>query len=510
MCVIYKDRNWLVVEKPSGISTHGARQGDMGMVEWLALHHDIQVYVCSRLDKDTSGLLLFARRQSSVGEAERIHEEDLAQKSYFFIAARSANISWVCSQPLDGKACRTVFTRVQEGAHYCLYKAEITRGRRHQIRRHAAAAGIPLLGDKEYGGEPFCRVSLHCAEIDWPGIEETVTSPVPSWFARCLDGLRPEYMALALAEKRYPFLGKITDCCRLIHRGEYPFADVAIDKYGDWLCVTGFTEDQSAASLRQKLSQVLSVLTAYCNIRGGVVKTHLRNPHHRQLFGDFVRFGEASPEAYLVKEQNLLFEVRLNDKQHVGLFLDHRDSRKRVYHSVKGKRVANLFAFTCSFSVYALAGGAEVVFSVDLASGCLKQGKKNVVVNQLGAGNNAKFIQEDVRKWLARQLRKKEREREHYPLFDCIICDPPVFASGGKGKKFFVEKEWEGLVHSIASLLVSGGTALFSNNHQAGAELFYYDWLCKYFSKVTRLTPALDFPKIAGIPPHVRIYWCVK
>ena len=510
MNTIYNDTNWLVVEKPSGISTHGSHRGDLGMVEYLALHHDLQVYVCSRLDKDTSGLLLFACQPRLVAEAERIHEEGQAKKTYFFIAARSAKGSWGCNTPLDGKACQTVFERMEVGTHYCLYKAEITRGRTHQIRRHAAAAGIPLLGDREYGGDPFCRVCLHCTEIDWPGIDVTVKSPVPDWFVMVLDGIRPECTALALAEKRYPVLESITNCCRQIHRGEYPAKDVAIDKYGNWLCVTGFSEGQSAKAVQRELSKVLSALTARCNVRGGVVKTNMRNPHNGKLFGDFSRFGETAPESYLVREHGLQFEVRLNDTQHIGLFLDHRDSRRRIFQAVQGKRVANLFAFTCSFSVYALAGGAEVVFSVDLASGCLTQGKTNVVHNQLGAGNNAKFIQEDVRKWLARQLRKKEREQERYPLFDCIICDPPVFAAGGKGKNFFVEKEWKGLAHSVAGLLAPGGVALFSNNHQAGSEPFYYDSLCNRFSLVTRLTPAVDFPKIAGNSAHVRIYWCVK
>ena len=507
---IYKDQNWLIVEKPSGISTHNSRVGDLGLAEWLVLHHGEQVYVCSRLDKDTSGLLLFARQQQLVAEAERVHEEGRAKKTYYFVATKSAKGTWVCDSPLDGKACQTVFERVEVGSHYCLYTAVITRGRTHQIRRHAAAAGIPLLGDTKYGGDSFCRVCLHCAEIDWPGIEGAVTSSIPDWFVMSLDGSRPEHTALALAEKRYPFLESVTNCCRLIHRGEYPAEDVAIDKYGDWLCVTGFTEGQSAKAVRHRLDKVLSAFTTRCNIRGGVVKTNLRNPHNRKLFGDFACFGEVVPESYLVNEHGLQFEVQLNDTQHVGLFLDHRDSRRRIGQAVKGKRVANLFAFTCSFSIYALAGEAEVVFSVDLASGCLTQGKKNVTINQLGTGSNAKFIQEDVRKWLARQLRKKEREQEQYPLFDCIICDPPVFAAGGKGKKFFVEKEWQGLAHSVASLLAPRGIALFSNNHQAGSESFYHDCLCKAFSQVTCLTPAMDFPKIAGRSSHLRIYWCLK
>ena len=82
MKYLYKDKNWLVVEKPSGISTHSAHKGDLGLVEWLALHHDEHVHICSRLDKGTSGLLAFALNAVSVATAQIIHEKERARKTY--------------------------------------------------------------------------------------------------------------------------------------------------------------------------------------------------------------------------------------------------------------------------------------------------------------------------------------------------------------------------------------------------------------------------------------------
>lgn len=507
---IYKDTNWLVVEKPSGISTHSAHTGDLGLVEWLKLHHDEHVHICSRLDKGTSGLQLFALNTASVAAAQTIHEENRARKTYFFLARQGRKSSWTCTQPLDGKACQTRFDNIQEGAVYCLYKATIHRGRTHQIRRHAAASGIPLLGDEEYDGDSFCRLSLHCGEIRWPGIDQVLKTDLPVWFIACLDGVTPEVTGLALAEKRYPFLATVSDCCRLIHRGEYPTEDMAIDKFGEWLCVTGFDESLPAEQLLRRMEALLASLSSLCSVRGGVVKTNLRDPHKRKLFADFAGWGEKTPESFFVSEHDLLFDVRLNDRQHVGLFLDHRDSRSRIARIAKGKRVANLFAFTCSFSVYALAAGAEVVFSVDLAAGCLNRGRENVAVNQLAGTGNAKFIKEDVRKWLARQLRKKQKDPNNYRLFDLVICDPPVFASASKGKSFHVEKEWPELVQHIGEIVAHDGVALFSNNHQAGSESFYYETLRAHFRQVIRLNPALDFPQVPGHPSHVRIYWCLK
>jgi 23S rRNA G2069 N7-methylase RlmK/C1962 C5-methylase RlmI len=509
MTILYQDKKWLVVNKPSGISTHRAHEGDLGLVEWLDLHHDLQVQICSRLDKGTSGVLLFALTPEAVAEAQTVHEEERAQKSYFFIAKKSPRTSWVCSNPLDNKPCTTHFSKIREGRVHALYKAVIHRGRTHQIRRHAAASGIPLLGDREYGGKDFARLSLHCTTVEWPGIDHALHAPLPQWFESCLDGILKEAGYLALVEKRYPFLSDITDCCRLLQRGEYS-DDMAVDKYGQWLCVTGFNETLPAQQLLVTLEEMLTSLCRLCGCRGGIVKTNLRDPHKNKLFADIAAWGEAIPESFLVREHDLHFSVQLNDRQHVGLFLDQRDSRSRIARIARGKRMANLFAFTCSFSIYALAARAEVVFSVDLAAGCLRQGQENVDINQLAPSGNAKFIREDTRKWLARQLRKKQNNPGKFIPFDVVICDPPVFAAASKGKSFHVEKEWPGLARDVHEILASDGMALFANNHQAGTESFYFNVLNKLFSHVTRMNPPLDFPQVAGHPSHVSIYWCQK
>jgi len=510
MPFLYQDKNWIAVNKPSGIATHGAYKGDIGLVEWLQLHYEKTVYICSRLDKETSGVLLFALTPQAVAEAQKIHEGKRARKDYYFVAGSIGQSTWECRQDIDGKACRTHFIKIQEGAFYTLYKAEIHRGRTHQIRRHAAASGVPLLGDTQYGGDSFVRVCLHCATVSWPDIQQKIEVTLPGWFKALPTGITAESIALALAEKRYPFLDTISDCCRLIHRGEFADADMAVDKYGEWLCVTGFDESVPAKQLLCKLDRVLTALLTLDKIRGGIVKTNLRDPHKRKLYADIATWGQTIPDSFLVREHDVHFGVKLNQRQHVGLFLDLRDCRRRIAQVVKDKRVANLFAFTCSFSMYALAAGAEVVFSVDLAAGCLKQGRENAEANQLAGDGRARFIKEDVRKWLARQLRRKENDPQGFSPFDVVICDPPVFAGVGKGKSFHVEKEWPNLARDIAAITTENGIALFSNNHQAGSESLYYETLQLHFSTVRRLDPPLDFPQVAGRSSHVRIYWCRK
>lgn len=296
-------------------------------------------------------------------------------------------------------------------------------------------------------------------------------------------------------------LEAVTDAYRLVHRDECgPFS---VDRYGDWLLVTGYDESVPSKQLLGKIGSELRKLP----FRGGIVRTNLRDPHHRKLFKDTVSFGEQAPESFFVTEHGLKYEISLNDSQHPGLFLDQRDSRRRVAEAANGKRVANLFSFTCSFSVAAAAASAEVVFSVDLAGGCLDRGKRNFEANGLAESGRGKFIKEDVRKWLARQLRRKENDPANFPAWDIIVCDPPVFAAAPKkGEAFSVEKEWSFLAENIRAILAPGGKALFANNHRNGDDSFYFSILQQQFDAVTPLAMPVDFPNF-GIP-HVRTYWC--
>ena len=295
-------------------------------------------------------------------------------------------------------------------------------------------------------------------------------------------------------------LDTVTNTFRWVHRGE--IGDFSIDQFGEWLLVTGYDETIPSTEL---LKRVQPFVTSW---KGGVVRTHRRDPHRRQLFSDLVPFGAPIPETFEVTEHGLHFEISLNEMQHPGLFLDQRDSRHRIAKIAKGKRIANLFAFTCSFSVVAVAAGADVVFSIDLAAGCLERGKRNFELNGLAESGRGKFIKEDVRKWLARQERRKQAAPEEFKMWDLIICDPPVFAAAKKGEAFSVEKEWPQLAQGVRTILADDGIALFANNHRSGDDGAYFSILKKNFREVDLLPAPLDFPNRRGEPPHVRIYWC--
>jgi len=509
--LLYCDHKWLVIHKPTGISTHAVNQSHLGIAEWMELHHDIKVYICSRLDKGTSGVLVFALTPEACCLAENIHKNNLSKKNYYFLSDRkpSGGKSWRCRKSLDGKKCETFFELEREGNGYFLFRAEISRGRKHQIRRHASLSGLPVLGDDEYGGASFSRLCLHCGEISWPGLPKKIVVKLPQSFEWLLAGKDLMFVdAIVAYERRLDWLLSITNAFRLIHRGEVRDLSFAIDIFDSWICVTGFDEKLSSEKLRKKLASVLEYFSKVFACWGGVVRTNLRNPHQNKIFSDIISWGELPPDRFLVREHGLLFEVTFNESKHVGLFLDQRDSRRRIGKISQGIRVANLFSFTCSFSVVSVKSGAEVAFSVDLSSGTLKRGKSNFSHNNIAESRRGKFIKEDVLKWLAKQLRKKKKKPEVFDKWDLVICDPPVFASSGKNRSFLVEKEWPGLANNIREILSDKGIALFVNNHRGGSEKYYFEELAKCFARVIRLLPPFDFPELKGSPEHVRIYWC--
>jgi 23S rRNA G2069 N7-methylase RlmK/C1962 C5-methylase RlmI len=511
--LIFENSDWLVVDKPPGISTHGAFPGDIAMQEWLALHWDAETFVCSRLDKGTSGVLMFARHAAASGEAQRVHEREQSEKEYLFLSAvdsapKGHETTWCCDAELDGLASLTRFRRLRPVGRFFLYAATISRGRTHQIRRHAQRSGIPILGDTEYGGAPGPRLFLHCHKVCWPGIEQPWVSEVPASFVDVEWQERAHDFPVAL-ERRGALLSSVTNAWRLVHRGELAMADVSVDLYAQHLCVWFYDEQLTLAESGERLAPLLREMARRTGAVGWVCKRTRRNPHTNRFVDEELICGEPPPPLFQVCEHNLKYHVSLAGQQHVGLFLDQRDSRRLVYKNAMGRRAANLFSYTCSFSVAALAGGAEVVFSVDLSKKFLQQGLENLLLNGLGEGGRGKFISEDVRKWLERQLRKVEREGEGAKL-GLAVCDPPTFSTSGSRGEFKVDETWESLARGLSKIMAKDGMVFFSNNHQKGDSRIYQRVLERCFPKVERRVPPIDFPDVSGRGEHVRLFRCLN
>lgn len=129
--------------------------------------------------------------------------------------------------------------------------------------------------------------------------------------------------------------------------------------------------------------------------------------------------GDKKPSKYLIiKENNLLFGVDVEKGQKTGFFLDQRDNRALLKEYAKGKKILNTFAYTGGFSVYAVAGGANEVVSVDISKDACQEAEKNLRLN-FPQYINHQVLAEDCFLY----LKKLPKD-----AFDIIILDPPAFA----------------------------------------------------------------------------------
>ena len=164
---------------------------------------------------------------------------------------------------------------------------------------------------------------------------------------------------------------------------------------------------------------------------------------------------------FVVRENGLRFIVNLNDYIDTGLFLDHRNTRAMVQKEAKNKKILNLFCYTGSFSVYAGAGGADKVVSVDLSKTYLDWAERNMQLNGLMNSTAAKndkydYVQADVMEYV------KKLERNH---FDIVILDPPTFSNSQRMKSFFdIQRNHAALINDCLRTLGKHGVLFFSTN----------------------------------------------
>jgi 23S rRNA (cytosine1962-C5)-methyltransferase len=157
------------------------------------------------------------------------------------------------------------------------------------------------------------------------------------------------------------------------------------------------------------------------------------------------------PEKVYAVEEGLKYELRLGASQNVGFFLDMALGRALVAALCPGRRVLNLFSYTCSFSVTALIGGAHHVVNLDMNRGALKSGRVNHELNALEL-RRASFLPHD--------LFKSFGKLQRLGPFDLIIVDPPE----QQGASFGAVKDWPRLVRKLAPLAAPGCDILAALN----------------------------------------------
>lgn len=167
----------------------------------------------------------------------------------------------------------------------------------------------------------------------------------------------------------------------------------------------------------------------------------------------------ATEEAFfMAKEAGLTFKVNLSDYLDTGLFLDHRITRGMVRDESKDKRVLNLFCYTASFSVYAAAGGAASVTSVDLSKTYLKWGEDNMQLNDLYDPQKHLYEHADVKQYL---------DTLKPGSFDLVIMDPPTFSNSKRMVDFLdIQRDHVELLNKTLRAVSDGGVIYFSTNYR--------------------------------------------
>ncbi|MGH8162325.1 MAG: RluA family pseudouridine synthase [Gammaproteobacteria bacterium] len=179
--VIYEDKWLLAVAKPSGVPVHGGSGLSGGLIEALRiLREEPELELVHRLDRDTSGVIVIARRRSALRILHEAFREGRVEKRYLALLLGRVEEPFTSDAPLAryvkrggerhvavseaGKASITRFEPVSPGERASLVAALPATGRTHQIRVHAAAAGHPVAGDTRYGDKEANR-ALHSAGL---------------------------------------------------------------------------------------------------------------------------------------------------------------------------------------------------------------------------------------------------------------------------------------------------------------------------------------------------------
>ena len=195
------------------------------------------------------------------------------------------------------------------------------------------------------------------------------------------------------------------------------------------------------------LSEVLSI-----PVENIYIKLRQRKPGRLGQYQKLDLIGNEFP----VHENGLQFLANLTDYLDTGLFLDHRVTRQLVREIATGKKVLNLFAYTGSFSVYAAAGGAQEVLTVDLSNTYLDWAKRNMALNGFDDASRFQFLQADVKQYL----------KEIAPAsFDIIVMDPPTFSNSKRMDDILdIQRDHVELINQALSALKPGGQLYFSTN----------------------------------------------
>ncbi|GHD16663.1 S-adenosylmethionine-dependent methyltransferase [Halioglobus japonicus] len=197
-----------------------------------------------------------------------------------------------------------------------------------------------------------------------------------------------------------------------------------------WAVVYGDVDDDLVAS-------IAAALAAFGEHESRVQCVSLQR-RGRGTASQEVIYG-ALPEVCFAREAGARYERNFSANQNVGFFLDVRPGRQWLRERAQGKRVLNLFSYTCSFSVVALQGGAAEVINIDMAKSALATGQRNHALNGLPP-----------------DVFRSTRNLEDLGPYDLVISDPP----SRQKRSFEADKDYARLLQQLAPMLAPGAEIL--------------------------------------------------
>jgi RluA family pseudouridine synthase len=210
LVLLYEDQDILVVDKPAGLLTIGTAT-DKTRTAYFILTDYVRrgrargrnrVFIVHRLDRDTSGILVFAKTEAAKLRLQGQWNE--TQKKYLavvhgrcektsdtitsYLAENKAHMVYSTSDPAKGKLSHTAYRVLRQTGDFALLEVDLLTGRKNQIRVHLAGIGHPVVGDRKYGraAGPKQRLALHAHQISFKhpagGKPLSFAAKVPGYF----------------------------------------------------------------------------------------------------------------------------------------------------------------------------------------------------------------------------------------------------------------------------------------------------------------------------------------
>ena len=470
---LYIDDDFVVASKPAALSTHRAHADDTGFVELLSEQLECDLSVHQRLDKVTSGVMVFGRSKRAAKLLATQFQERQVEKSYRALVvghppAESGTLvdklsfaNGKAHLSADGKLAKTRWRLLSFVGPFSLLELHPLTGRAHQLRAQLAAWGAPILGDELYGGGSGTgRVLLHAHSLSFrsfKGERLHFTSPLPELLEQPSLKRLLEAILVHLKPDKYPEQAR-----RLATPIASGLALLRVDAYGPHWALRhyeGEPPEKGRAhipSWREKELRLLADLAMAEGAQSVHLLEHRRHQGQRAQQPKLLK-GQPPVGRFPVKEHKLEFSISMTEGLGCGLYLDQVHGRDWIASLELSGEALNLFAYTCGLSVAAAAAGARRVTSVDLSKLALNWGKENFQLNGIPLEPH-RFWADDALKVLARAARRAED-------YQLVICDPPSFARRGR-KTFSLKRDLKSLINACLQVLAPGGWLYFSINNR--------------------------------------------